>query len=116
MLLKWSAGFNALSTMGDAVMKFLSFAEEGAEFIYGENYQEHYFAFVVLSIIVFFGSFLGVCYHLGIVQVNAHHHAHKPAQLLHSMSYWLQVRGDCTIPGKHVPRGPAVVLYAILSL
>eukprot|EP00192_Tetraselmis_astigmatica_P002857 CAMPEP_0117652498 /NCGR_PEP_ID=MMETSP0804-20121206/2661_1 /TAXON_ID=1074897 /ORGANISM="Tetraselmis astigmatica, Strain CCMP880" /LENGTH=604 /DNA_ID=CAMNT_0005458553 /DNA_START=299 /DNA_END=2114 /DNA_ORIENTATION=- len=68
LTLKWSAGFKALNKMGDVIMSFLSFAEEGAEFIYGPNYQDHYFAFVVLSIIIFFGSFLGVCYHLGIIQ------------------------------------------------
>lgn len=69
LTLKWAAGFKALNKMGEAVMSFLSFAESGAKFVYGDNYQDHYFAFVVLSIIIFFGSFLGVCYHLGIVQV-----------------------------------------------
>jgi len=68
LMLKWSAGFEALNSCSTVVMEFLSFAEEGAKFVYGDSYQDHYFAFVVLSIIIFFGSFIGVCYHLGLVQ------------------------------------------------
>jgi nucleoside permease NupC len=70
LTLKLPAGAAAIEKFGEAVKEFLSFAEEGAEFVYGPNYQDHYFAMVVLSIIIFFGGFLGVCYHLGIIQVS----------------------------------------------
>ncbi len=70
LTLKWPVGYKALNGMGDAVMKFLSFAEVGASFLYGDNYKDHYFAFVVLSITIFFGAFLGVLYHVGVVQAS----------------------------------------------
>ena len=39
------------------------------EFVFGKEYAEHYFAFKVLSIIIFFSALSAVLFHLGVVQV-----------------------------------------------
>ncbi|MEM1250330.1 MAG: NupC/NupG family nucleoside CNT transporter [Acidobacteriota bacterium] len=49
--------------------RFLDFNDAGAAFIFGENFTEHYFAFKVLTTIIFFSSFITVLYHFGIVQL-----------------------------------------------
>ena len=49
--------------------KFLDFNDAGASFIFGDNFAEHYFAFKVLTTIIFFSSFITVLYHFGIVQL-----------------------------------------------
>ena len=54
--------------MSDTVTTFLDFADAGSEFIFGEGFEEHYFAFKVLSTIIFFSSFIAVLYHLGVIQ------------------------------------------------
>lgn len=50
------------------VTAFLNFADAGSEFIFGEAYTEHFFAFKVLPTIIFFGGFMAVLYYLGIMQ------------------------------------------------
>ena len=43
-------------------------ADTGAAFVFGENYEEHFFVFKITSIIIFLGSFISVLYYLGIMQ------------------------------------------------
>ncbi|MDZ7796619.1 MAG: nucleoside transporter C-terminal domain-containing protein [Candidatus Marinimicrobia bacterium] len=66
----------------DAVAKFLSMALYGAEFLFGNLAKPEYFfpqtttwpgfgylfAFVVLPTIIFFGGFISILYHFGIMQ------------------------------------------------
>ena len=54
--------------MSGAVTTFLDFADAGSRFIFGDVFEEHYFAFKVLSTIIFFSSFIAVLYHVGLVQ------------------------------------------------
>ncbi len=46
-----------------------SSVHESSNFIFGEGYGEHYFAFFVLPTIIFFSSLMSVLFHLGIIQV-----------------------------------------------
>jgi len=52
----------------DFVTAFLDFSDQGAKFVFGENFAEHLFAFKVLPTIIFFSSFITVLYYLGVVQ------------------------------------------------
>lgn len=52
------AAFNALMACVDA----------GSRFVFGSNFQEHYFAFRVLPSIIFFSALMQVLYYLGIMQ------------------------------------------------
>lgn len=50
------------------VAKIISFSDEGAKFVFGDGFQEHYFAFSVLPTIIFVSSMMSVLFYLGIVQ------------------------------------------------
>lgn len=57
----------------DAVGKFfdqmLTFTDAGSKFVFGEAFQEHFFAFKVLPTIIFFSCFMSVLYYLGLMQL-----------------------------------------------
>ncbi len=51
------------------VAKIMSFSDEGARFLFGDGFQEHFVAFSVLSTIIFISSLTAVLFHLGIIQL-----------------------------------------------
>lgn len=51
-----------------AVSEFLNCANIGAEFIFGANFRDHFFAFSVLPTIIFVSSFMAILFYLGILQ------------------------------------------------
>ena len=56
------------SFLGDVVGQFLNFSDAGASFVFGEKFEENFFAFKVLPTIIFFSSFISLLYHYGILQ------------------------------------------------
>lgn len=76
VLILWTPwGRDLFASLGELVTKFLSFATEGAAFLFGnmvkQEYQETFgfqFAFAILPTIIFFGAFMGVMYYFGVVQ------------------------------------------------
>jgi concentrative nucleoside transporter, CNT family len=50
------------------VARVMSFSDEGAEFIFGEGFREHFFAFSVLPTIIFVSAIMALLFHLGIMQ------------------------------------------------
>ena len=46
----------------------LSCVDAGAEFMFGENFAEHFFAFRVLPTIIFFSAFMSIFYYYGVIQ------------------------------------------------
>lgn len=73
LILKTSVGFAVFKFVGDVMIQFLDFSDAGAKFVFGDNFEEHFFAFKVLPTIIFFSAFITVLYHYGILQrvVNA---------------------------------------------
>ncbi|XP_077864447.1 solute carrier family 28 member 3-like [Saccoglossus kowalevskii] len=67
-ILRTKVGFELFKWLGDFVQKFLSFSDYGAAFVFGENFQEHYFAFAVMPVVIYFACFIAICYYLGIMQ------------------------------------------------
>ncbi|XP_078000195.1 solute carrier family 28 member 3-like [Glandiceps talaboti] len=67
-ILRTKAGFKLFEWLGDFAMLFLSFSDYGAEFVFGEDFRDHYFAFAVLPVIIYFGCFISICYYLGVMQ------------------------------------------------
>jgi CNT family concentrative nucleoside transporter len=55
-------------SLSGAVSRFLDFADAGSEFIFGDGFREHFFAFKVLPTIIFFSSVIAIFYYLGLVQ------------------------------------------------
>ena len=47
LILRWDVGYDVFDWIGDRVTTFLSFSDAGAEFIFGEVFREHFFAFSV---------------------------------------------------------------------
>ncbi|KAJ8313632.1 hypothetical protein KUTeg_008193 [Tegillarca granosa] len=86
IILRWYYGYQAFKWLGDRVAEFLAYADEGAKFLFGDVFEEHFFAFKVLSIVVFFYSFISMMYYLGVMQalirVIAYHILNTEAPLL----------------------------------
>jgi CNT family concentrative nucleoside transporter len=71
LMTPWGAGiFNALS---QGFVNLLSFTSQGSQLIFGDLAKAEtlgfIFAFQVLPTIIFFAAFMGVLYHLGIMQL-----------------------------------------------
>lgn len=68
LILKTELGGRFFDATRQGVTTFLNYADEGSRFIFGEGFEEHYFAFKVLPTIIFFSSFIAVLYHFGVIQ------------------------------------------------
>jgi concentrative nucleoside transporter, CNT family len=68
LILKTPWGLTVFKSLGDIVTNFLAFSDEGAKFVFGKNYTDHFFAFKVLPTIIFFSAFISVLYYYGILQ------------------------------------------------
>ena len=69
LILKTEIGRRVFAWLTTAATTFLDYTDAGAQFIFGDNFTEHLFAFKVLSTIIFFSSFITVLYYLGVVQI-----------------------------------------------
>ncbi|NCB06904.1 MAG: hypothetical protein EOM73_01915, partial [Bacteroidia bacterium] len=54
--------------IGDGVNKLLEFTHDGSKFVFGDLFNQWSFALKVLPVIIFFSAFMGILYHLGIMQ------------------------------------------------
>jgi CNT family concentrative nucleoside transporter len=68
LILKTPWGRATFDGFGRVVTGFLDLSDEGSRFIFGDNFQDHFFAFKVLPTIIFFSSFITVLYYLGVMQ------------------------------------------------
>jgi CNT family concentrative nucleoside transporter len=68
LILRTSAGHSVFQLARLAVAKVLSFSDAGAEFIFGEGFREHYFAFSVLPTIIFVSAGMALLFHWGVMQ------------------------------------------------
>lgn len=67
-VLKTTPGQVFFRTLGDFFKALLDFVDQGALAVFGENFEEHFFAFKVLSTIIFFSSCMSILYYWGIIQ------------------------------------------------
>jgi CNT family concentrative nucleoside transporter len=52
-----------------AVMSaFIACSDEGAKFVFGDGFREHYFVFSVMPTVIVFASFTAVLFHVGVLQ------------------------------------------------
>ncbi|MEM9947833.1 MAG: NupC/NupG family nucleoside CNT transporter [Cyanobacteria bacterium P01_D01_bin.36] len=68
IILRTAVGFKIFSWVGNIVNAFLDFSDAGASFVFGENFQDFFFAFKVLPTIIFFSAFISLLYHYGVLQ------------------------------------------------
>ncbi len=67
-ILRTAVGLAIFQWLGSVVSAFLDFSDAGAAFVFGENFQDFFFAFKVLPTIIFFSAFISLLYHYGILQ------------------------------------------------
>jgi CNT family concentrative nucleoside transporter len=73
LVLRVSYGVRAMSVLGDAANKLLSYSYVGSQFVFGDlgSRTSKYgvlFAFQILPIIIFLAAFFAILYHYGIMQ------------------------------------------------
>lgn len=68
LILKTTPGFMVFQFLGNCVTQFLNFSDQGAKFVFGDSFQDHFIAFKVLPTIIFFSSFISILYHYEILQ------------------------------------------------
>ncbi len=68
IILRTAVGLAVFQWLGSVVSAFLDFSDAGASFVFGENFEEFFFAFKVLPTIIFFSAFISVLYHYGVLQ------------------------------------------------
>ncbi|XP_033101705.1 solute carrier family 28 member 3-like isoform X2 [Anneissia japonica] len=68
-VLRSSIGYYVFSSIGAVVANFLSYSDYGASFLFGELYTNHFFAFKLLPVVIYFSSCIAVLYYLGAMQV-----------------------------------------------
>ncbi|XP_048753861.2 solute carrier family 28 member 3-like [Ostrea edulis] len=69
IILRTQWGYGAFQWLGDRITEFLNYSNAGAIFVFGELYTNHFFAFKVLPVVVFFYTVTSVLYYLGVMQV-----------------------------------------------
>lgn len=67
-ILRTPIGLSIFQGLGSGVSAFLDFSDAGASFVFGENFQDFFFAFKVLPTIIFFSAFISLLYHYNILQ------------------------------------------------
>uniref|UniRef100_A0A8C6QLY9 Sodium/nucleoside cotransporter n=1 Tax=Nannospalax galili TaxID=1026970 RepID=A0A8C6QLY9_NANGA len=68
LILRTKPGFIAFDWLGKQVQTFLGHTNAGAVFVFGEKYTDHFFAFKILPIVVFFSTVMSMLYYLGLMQ------------------------------------------------
>ncbi|KAL2781291.1 solute carrier family 28 member 3 [Daubentonia madagascariensis] len=68
LILRTDPGFIAFNWLGRQVQTFLEYTDAGASFVFGEKYKDHFFAFKILPIVVFFSTVMSMLYYLGLMQ------------------------------------------------
>ncbi|XP_022330339.2 solute carrier family 28 member 3-like isoform X2 [Crassostrea virginica] len=69
IVLQTSWGYDLFDWLGKRVTEFLDHTDVGAQFVFGESFTDHFFAFKVMSVIFFFSAVISVLYYLGWMQV-----------------------------------------------
>lgn len=68
LILRTQWGYEMFKWLGDRVTEFLEYTVAGIVFVFGDKYTDHFFAMKVLSIVVFFFTFINIMYYIGAMQ------------------------------------------------
>jgi len=68
LILKTTPGRMVFDALKRFVNGIIACGNEGSAFLFGEGFQEHYFAFSVLPLIVFFSCLTAILFHWGVIQ------------------------------------------------
>ncbi|PIR23662.1 MAG: NupC/NupG family nucleoside CNT transporter [Deltaproteobacteria bacterium CG11_big_fil_rev_8_21_14_0_20_45_16] len=69
VLVVWTTpGVLFFSAAREAISSIIGFSDAGASFVFGEGFREHFFAFSVLSTVIFVSSCTAILFYLGVMQ------------------------------------------------
>lgn len=68
LILKTDAGRAVFEVVDQVFVGLLNCVDSGAEFMFGADFKDHFFAFRVLPTIIFFSAFMSIFYYLGVIQ------------------------------------------------
>jgi len=68
LILKTTPGRLVFDALQRFVNGIVACGNEGSTFLFGEGFRDHYFAFSVLPLIVFFSCLTGILFHWGVIQ------------------------------------------------
>ncbi|XP_018429584.1 PREDICTED: solute carrier family 28 member 3 [Nanorana parkeri] len=68
LILRTKPGFDAFDWLGIQMQTFLEYSDTGSKFVFGEKFLDHFFAFKVLPIVIFFSTVMSMLYFLGFMQ------------------------------------------------
>ncbi len=68
LVLRFPPGRRFFQWMNDVITGLLSYSDEGASFVFGGPFRDHFFAFSVLPTIIFVSSVMAVLYYLNVMQ------------------------------------------------
>ncbi|XP_078321015.1 solute carrier family 28 member 3-like [Crassostrea virginica] len=68
IILRWEFGYRMFEYLGNRTQEFLAYSDEGAIFMFGPDFRDHFFGFAVLPLIIFFYAMISVLYYLGVMQ------------------------------------------------
>ncbi|XP_054738038.1 solute carrier family 28 member 3 isoform X2 [Anastrepha obliqua] len=69
LCLRWEVGRKIFQCIGDKVTTFLTFADEGSRFVFGDSLvNDSIFAFAILPVIFFFSFFISILHYWGVMQ------------------------------------------------
>ncbi|XP_046571992.1 sodium/nucleoside cotransporter 1-like [Haliotis rubra] len=73
MLMRSQTGAMIFLYLGDRIMEFMEYADAGAKFVFGPNFADHFFAFKVLPVVIFFSTVVSILYYWGVMQFVIKH-------------------------------------------
>ncbi|XP_071941630.1 solute carrier family 28 member 3-like isoform X2 [Antedon mediterranea] len=68
-VLRSTVGYESFNWLGGLVKIFLSYSDAGAKFVFGDSFVNHFFAFKLLPVVIYFSSVISILYYLGVMQV-----------------------------------------------
>ncbi len=68
LVLKTGPGQALFALAGGFFTALLGYVDFGSRFVFGDAFEDHFFAFKVLPTIIFFSALMSVLYHLGLMQ------------------------------------------------
>ena len=52
IILRWGIGYEIFQWLGDRVLEFLQYSDEGAIFVFGDKFTDHFFAMKVNIVLI----------------------------------------------------------------
>uniref|UniRef100_A0A3Q2NYP7 Solute carrier family 28 member 3 n=1 Tax=Fundulus heteroclitus TaxID=8078 RepID=A0A3Q2NYP7_FUNHE len=67
LILRTTFGLTVVRWLGKQAEIFLSYTDAGSQFVFGDSYTDHFFAFRVMPILVFLSSVISILYYVGFM-------------------------------------------------